>query len=58
MFHILVVDDDKNIRFVMKEVLEANQYTVFTACDGEEAFEVMVKEHIDLAHGMAISSAE
>ena len=49
MFHILVVDDDKNIRFVMKEVLEANQYTVFTACDGEEAFEVMVKEHIDLA---------
>jgi DNA-binding response OmpR family regulator len=33
----------------MKEVLEANQYTVFTACDGEEAFEVMVKEHIDLA---------
>ena len=49
MFHILVVDDDKNIRFVMKEVLEANQYTVFTARDGEEAFEVMVKEHIDLA---------
>jgi DNA-binding response OmpR family regulator len=33
----------------MKEVLEANQYTVFTARDGEEAFEVMVKEHIDLA---------
>ncbi|MBQ8426440.1 MAG: response regulator, partial [Clostridia bacterium] len=49
MFHILVVDDDKNIRFVMKEVLEANQYTVFTATDGEEAFEVLVKEHIDLA---------
>ena len=49
MFHILVVDDDKNIRYVMKEVLEANQYTVFTAKDGEEAFEVLVKEHIDLA---------
>lgn len=49
MFHILVVDDDKNIRFVMKEVLESNQYTVFTASNGEEAFEVLVKEHIDLA---------
>ena len=49
MFHILVVDDDKNIRYVMKEVLEANQYTVFTAEDGEEAFEVLVKEHVDLA---------
>lgn len=49
MFHILVVDDDKNIRYVMKEVLEANQYTVFTAENGEAAFEVLVNEHIDLA---------
>lgn len=49
MFHILVVDDDKNIRFVMKEILEAEQFTVFTASDGEQAFEVLVKEHIDLA---------
>ncbi|MBR2871027.1 MAG: response regulator transcription factor [Clostridia bacterium] len=49
MFHILVIDDDKNIRYVMKEVLEANQYTVFTAENGEQAFEVIVKEHIDLA---------
>lgn len=49
MFHILVVDDDKNIRFVMQEMLEANQYTVFTAKNGEEAFEVLENEHIDLA---------
>ena len=49
MFHILVIDDDKNIRFVMKEVLEANQYTVFTATNGEEAFKVLDSEHIDLA---------
>ena len=49
MFHILVIDDDKNIRFVMKEVLEANQYTVFTAKDGDEAFKVIDSEHIDLA---------
>ena len=38
MFQILVVDDDKNIRFVMKEVLESHQYTVYTSSDGEEAF--------------------
>lgn len=49
MFHILVVDDDKNIRFTMKEVLEANGYTVFTANDGNEAFTVLAEEHIDLA---------
>ena len=33
----------------MKEVLEANQYTVFTATNGEEAFKVLDSEHIDLA---------
>ena len=49
MFNILVVDDDKNIRFVMKEVLQANQYNVFTAQNGEDAFNVLQNEHIDLA---------
>ena len=49
MFNILVIDDDKNIRFVMKEVLEANQYNVFTAQNGEDAFSVLQNEHIDLA---------
>ena len=50
MFHVLVVDDDKNIRYVMKEVLETNnKYTVFTASSADEAFDVLVREHIDLA---------
>ena len=49
MFHILVVDDDKNIRYVMKEVLESNSYTVFTAENGKKAFDLMENEHIDLA---------
>ena len=48
MFHILVVDDDKTVRFVMKEVLEANNYTVFTAENGEDALAVMENTHIDL----------
>ena len=49
MFQILVVDDDKNIRFVLKEILEGAGYSVFSAADGEEAFEVLAKEYIDLA---------
>ncbi len=49
MFHILVVDDDKNIRFLMREILESEHYTVFTANHGEEALSVMETEHIDLA---------
>jgi DNA-binding response OmpR family regulator len=48
MFNVLVIDDDKNIRYTMKEVLESNQYTVFTAENGELAFDLLEKEHIDL----------
>lgn len=48
MFNILVVDDDKNTRLLLKAVLEAEKYTVFTANNGESALEVMDSEHIDL----------
>ena len=49
MFHILVVDDDKNIRYVIKELLESNGYVAFEAKNAEDALEVLEKEHIDLA---------
>lgn len=49
MFRILVVDDDKNTRFLFKTILEKARYTVFTAKDGEEALSVMEREHVDLA---------
>ena len=48
MFHILVVDDDKSTRMFLSAVLKKNGYTVSTACNGEEALELMDKEHIDL----------
>ena len=48
MFHVLVVDDDKNTRMFLSAVLENAGYTVFTACDGEDALGVMDREHIDL----------
>ena len=48
MFHILVVDDDKHTRRLLQAVLEAENYTVYTAADGVEALSVMEREHIDL----------
>ena len=48
MFHILVVEDDKNTRLLLKAVLEAENYTVSTAENGEEALSVMEHSHIDL----------
>ena len=49
MFQILIVDDDKNIRYVMKEILLHNGYTPFTAENAKEALEILEREHIDLA---------
>lgn len=48
MFHILVVDDDKNTRKYIQAVLEAENYTVTTAANGEDALIVMDREYIDL----------
>ncbi len=48
MFHILVVEDDKHTRLLLKAVLEAEHYTVFTAEDGVAALDVMDREHVDL----------
>ncbi len=48
MFNILVVDDDKNTRQLIKAVLENERYTVYTAEDGEIALEVLDTKHIDL----------
>ena len=48
MFHVLVVDDDKNARFLLKELLESERYTVTEADGGDTALAVLDKEHVDL----------
>ena len=49
MFHILVVDDDQNIRYVLNEILVANGFCAFLAPDANTALDLLEKEHIDLA---------
>ena len=48
MFRILVVDDDRHTRVLMQAVLEAENYIVLLADNGEDALEIMDGEHIDL----------
>lgn len=48
MFHILVADDDKNTRLLLKAVLETENYSVVTAENGEEALAALDSHHIDL----------
>ena len=48
MINVLVADDDKNTRLLMKAILEAEHYRVFTAVDGQDALAVLDREHIDL----------
>ena len=48
MFHILVVDDDKNTRRLIQAVLEAENYSVTTAANGEEALAAMEHDVFDL----------
>lgn len=48
MFHILVVDDDKNARFLLRELLLSEHYTVTEADSGDTALGVLDREHVDL----------
>ncbi len=48
MFQILVAEDDKSLRRLIETFLIKNGYTVHCACDGNEALDILDKEHIDL----------
>ncbi|UJP65249.1 response regulator [Mongoliitalea daihaiensis] len=41
---VLVVDDDAVARLILKKVFEKENHTVFTACDGIEALEILAVE--------------
>lgn len=47
--NVLIAEDEKDIRNLLKLQLEQEGYTVFAVKDGIEAFEVIMNEAIDLA---------
>ncbi len=48
MFSILVVEDDEILNKMICSKLRQESYSVFAAYDGEQALDLMDKEHIDL----------
>ena len=48
MFNIMVVDDHAHIRRLYEVTLEKNGYKPFPAENGQEALELLEREHIDL----------
>ncbi len=46
--HILIVDDEANIRFVLKNALKHEGYTVYTAASGAEAMQMLTDTPYDL----------
>ncbi len=48
MFHILVVEDDKELRDLFCAVLSDNGYLAIPASDGLKAFDVLENHYIDL----------
>ncbi|MFA9378426.1 MAG: response regulator transcription factor [Lachnotalea sp.] len=48
MFAILVVEDDETLNTMMCAKLKQQEYKVIQAFDGEEALEMLDKDHIDL----------
>lgn len=48
MFHILVVEDDKDLRDLFCTVLNENGYTAIPAENGEEALDILDSSYVDL----------
>ena len=48
MFHVLVVEDDKNLKKLMVTYLKKNNYTTFEARNGIQALDIIDKQYIDL----------
>lgn len=48
MAHILIIDDEKNIRYTLREILEYEKFQVSEAKDGEEGLEMLRQKNYDL----------
>ena len=48
MASILIIDDEKSIRYTLRDILEYEKYTISEAKDGIEGLEMLSKNQFDL----------
>jgi two-component system, NtrC family, nitrogen regulation response regulator NtrX len=48
MPRLLIIDDEKSIRYTLREILEYEKYEVDEAADGEQGLEMLQKEEYDV----------
>ncbi|MBF0500489.1 MAG: response regulator [Candidatus Riflebacteria bacterium] len=48
MKQILVIDDDAQLCFLMKQILESSGFAVIMASDGREGLEILSRQTVDL----------
>ncbi|MFJ7738187.1 response regulator transcription factor [Lysinibacillus sp. NPDC097287] len=48
MTTILIVDDEKDMRYLIEMMLQNSKFETFTAANGTEAYDIIVREKIDL----------
>ena len=56
MTNVLIVDDEKSIRFSLRAFLEAGGYTVETAADAQEALRLLGDGNFDVVVSDIVSS--
>ena len=48
MAHALIVDDDPDVRRIVRVILERRGYTTWAASDGQEAYRMIMEQRPDL----------
>lgn len=48
MKKILIADDESNLRFILREIFNSDDYDLYEACDGEEALNLSLQIKPDI----------
>jgi len=53
---ILIIEDDLALRQTLEAALEAENFEVLSAADGEEGYKIAIQENIDLVNELSVDN--